>query len=86
MLDHLSTQLVDLYGFVQLIHNIALIDKSSKLEKDKTNDEKGKPPFRSREQLIEALIDQGWGDYYGISRSNLENKFAEILKHHKSEN
>ena len=23
MLDHLSTQLVDLYGFVQLIHNIA---------------------------------------------------------------
>ena len=74
------------------LHNIifalieTLIDKSSKLEKDKTNDEKGKPPFRSREQLIEALIDQGWGDYYGISRSNLENKFAEILKHHKSEN
>ena len=77
------TERQSLHTIIKTLANF-IIDPSAKPEKEKSDKERGKPPFKNQTQLIEFLSDkeQGMGEVRGFSKANLEKVFS---KNNKSE-
>ena len=77
------TERQSLHTIIKTLANF-IIDPSAKPEKEKSDNERGKPPFKNQTQLIEFLSDkeQGMGEVRGFSKANLEKVFS---KNNKSE-
>ena len=59
-----------------------VIDPTAPKEKEKSDEQRGKPPFKNQTQLIEFLSDKesGLGEWRGLSKPNLEKVFAKANK------
>ena len=70
-----------LHNIIKALANM-VIDPTAPKEKEKSDEQRGKPPFKNQTQLIEFLSDKesGLGEWRGLSRPNLEKVFAKANK------
>ena len=70
-----------LHNIIKALANM-VIDPTAPKEKEKSDEQRGKPPFKNQTQLIEFLSDKesGLGEWRGLSKPNLEKVFAKANK------